>query len=703
VQYNSEASAASSAGKKSQPGGQMHLAEFNSESPRVGKEFWRSVGTESECSMPVAEGSAAFAVGSAASLPEMQSPKRRNKRREKPKEPTPAHFQSEDTVQGPVFPATASGVMRLPRGFSLGRRGSRDSLGSAMGLPKLGRRGSKCSMGSAASWLSVRSWFNPSKAPSQSCIAGTSAMEMVEHDCVRSYDLRGLFGGMLRTSTESQTLSNMSLSWNFKRWSQGSQYDDRPSWMRRCARELVQKPAYEVCVMLLIVANSVFLGCQVQHEALYREPVRWNFEVEAFFCVAFTLELFMKIYAGGWQFFFGSEATWNHFDVLVVVLMLVDMVVSLSVDTRSGFWAQASVLRILRVLRVVRFLRSVRQLRFFSQLRIMIKSIMFSLKPLLWASTVLAGMFFVFGVCLTQGVVDYLQKSHSWDDDSSADLRTYFGSLERSALSLFKAMSGGINWGELFEVLSLLDVHFRCVFLFFVLFAVFGAANVVTGIFVEIANHWAHHDSHTQVQAESEQKLFCIKALLELFNELDPSGHGTVTLEGMLCALREGDERLVNSFHALRLEVMDVRTLFLLLDRDRKGFISTEEFLLGCFRLKGEAKTLDIMKLQYQSEWVMHNLVRMQEKLDDMSNRPSRDPPASDAMPRDESCLFRNLSAQVTSHQLKQVLRRSQSAGLAPSSGGTGMSASQGESPQVSKAAAYSSTGSSREGQNIEI
>jgi len=367
--------------------------------------------------------------------------------------------------------------------------------------------------------------------------------------------------------------------------------------------------------MLLIVANAVFLGWQVQHEALTRKPVKCEREVEAFFCVVFAMELLLKIYAFGLRFFCGGEGSWNSFDLAVVLLMLLDFFTSISQEMRSGFWTQASGLRIFRVLRVIRFLRSVRQLKFFTQLRIMIRSIMFSLKPLLWASLVLSGMFYVFGLCLTQGVIDHLQDTDSWDDESSAEMRQYFGTLERCVLSLFEAMSGGINWGELFAVLSPLALPFKCVFLFYVLFAIFGAANVVTGIFVEIANHWARNDKASQEHGATEKRLTSIKRLQELFNELDPGGDGTLTFESMHEALLDVNNGLVSSFHALDLEVTDVRTLFLLLDRDRRGFINVEEFLLGCFRLKGEAKTLDVMKLQYQCEWIMHNMASMMNML----------------------------------------------------------------------------------------
>jgi len=371
--------------------------------------------------------------------------------------------------------------------------------------------------------------------------------------------------------------------------------------------------------MMLIMANSIFIGYQVEHEAHTRKEMQRSLEIEAFFCVVFTLELVVKVYALSWTFWSGSEVSWNLFDIFVVVLMILDFFVSVSQSTaESSLWSQMSGLRIFRVLRVVRFLRSVRQLKFFMQLRIMIRSIMFSLRPLLWAAIVLLGMFYVFGIILTQGVIDSLQKHESWDDEASVELRRYFGTLEDAALSLFQAMSGGINWGVLFEALSPLAVHFRFVFLFFVLFAIFGAANVVTGIFVEIANHWARNDKASQEHGATEKRLTSIKRLQELFNELDPGGDGTLTFESMHEALLDVNNGLVSSFHALDLEVTDVRTLFLLLDRDRRGFINVEEFLLGCFRLKGEAKTLDVMKLQYQSEWMMHNIANM---LDIMTSR----------------------------------------------------------------------------------
>jgi len=480
---------------------------------------------------------------------------------------------------------------------------------------------------------SVLEGIDASRAPVASQSGATGAMDMMQHDTVRSYDLKPFWRGETpRPDVHGRSCSSAHITscmpWPVRKWL--SRFDFGPSLAQLRLLELVSSTRYEVCVMLLIIANSAFLGYQVEHEAHSRQQLQKTLEIEAFFCVAFTLEMSVKIYAMRGSFWFGSEASWNYFDIFAVVSMLLDFFVTVSRSTaEASLWSQMSGLRIFRVLRVVRFLRSVRQLKFFMQLRIMIQSIMFSIRPLIWASIVLLGMFYVFGIILTQGVIDSLKEHDSWDDEASAELRCYFGTLESAALSLFQAMSGGINWGVLYEALSPLAVHFRFVFLFFVLFAIFCAANVVTGVFVEIATHWARNDKASQEQAAAEERLSTITRLQSIFNDLDPGGHGTVTLERMHEALLDAGGHLVSSFHALDLEVTDVRTLFLLLDRDRKGCVNVEEFLLGCFRLKGGAKTLDVIKLQYQCEWMMHNMVSI---LDILTSRNSLE--KAEASPR---------------------------------------------------------------------
>jgi len=56
------------------------------------------------------------------------------------------------------------------------------------------------------------------------------------------------------------------------------------------------------------------------------------------------------------------------------------------------------------------------------------------------------------------------------------------------------------------------------------------------------------------------------------------------------------------------LDIDQVRTLLTLLDRDQNGEVDIEEFITGCLRLKGGAKSLDMAILQYQVEWVVNSV-----------------------------------------------------------------------------------------------
>eukprot|EP00747_Dinoflagellata_sp_TGD_P179883 gnl/TRDRNA2_/TRDRNA2_31440_c0_seq1.p2 gnl/TRDRNA2_/TRDRNA2_31440_c0~~gnl/TRDRNA2_/TRDRNA2_31440_c0_seq1.p2 ORF type:complete len:127 (+),score=26.41 gnl/TRDRNA2_/TRDRNA2_31440_c0_seq1:182-562(+) len=93
------------------------------------------------------------------------------------------------------------------------------------------------------------------------------------------------------------------------------------------------------------------------------------------------------------------------------------------------------------------------------------------------------------------------------------------------------------------------------------------------------------------------------------FEAMDHSHAGVLTVKEFHTAIQ--DEGMVAYFGAFGLDITEVQTLFVLLDRDQDGTVDIEEFLLGCLRLKGEAKSLDIWKLSYESEWLISNVSRL--------------------------------------------------------------------------------------------
>merc|ERR1712084_14789 len=64
-------------------------------------------------------------------------------------------------------------------------------------------------------------------------------------------------------------------------------------------------------------------------------------------------------------------------------------------------------------------------------------------------------------------------------------------------------------------------------------------------------------------------------------------------------------------FSALDLDVKQVRKLFDLIDLDKSGSIDRSEFIFGCLRLKGSAKSLDVAILDNEIKYIRQALVSL--------------------------------------------------------------------------------------------
>lgn len=219
----------------------------------------------------------------------------------------------------------------------------------------------------------------------------------------------------------------------------------------------------------------------------------------------------------------------------------------------------------------------------------------------------------IFGVFFTDGVLGHRSHVHDQDPALAAEIQRYFGTLSGTTVSLYMSMSGGIDWGDLYEMLLPLPVEYRLAFIMFITFAVFALLNVITAVFVESAMQRSQNDRELLVQQELEHKLEFIEEMQRLFEELDLDGGGTLTLDEFEKQIQ--DENILSYLSSMGLDIDQVRTLLTLLDRDQNGEVDIEEFITGCLRLKGGAKSLDMAVLQYQLEWVVNSVETLNKAL----------------------------------------------------------------------------------------
>jgi len=268
-------------------------------------------------------------------------------------------------------------------------------------------------------------------------------------------------------------------------------------------------------------------------------------------------------------------------------------------------------LRVIRVARIVsragRIMRLFRIARFLRPLRLIIGSLFFTLKSLVWILMLLVMIVYVFALVFTSSTLDYTNVDNMTSETKyMAQLKMSFGSVPRSLFSLYSAVSGGMDWEPMVFWLAEIHVIWGALFVFFQFLICSAVVHVITGVCCQCAIESAQRDEKMVVEEHLSNVGFHMKRFKQLFNQLDTDSSGTLTI----AELEEHfDNPLVKAyFESMDIDVNDAWTLFSLLDTKNTQIIDLEEFVTGCLRLKGSAKAVDIVKMSFEGRWVAHKL-----------------------------------------------------------------------------------------------
>jgi len=340
-------------------------------------------------------------------------------------------------------------------------------------------------------------------------------------------------------------------------------------------------------VFFLIVANSIFIGVEVSSE-----PRWWYPYVENFFDAAFVTEITIRMIEKRENFFsepFGNWK-WNVFDLVIVILSLVGLVIepfyqngSTQSQIENGYFIIQTI-RMIRVVRVLRFLR------IFRELAIIGDGFFKSTEAVGWITVMLLFLMY-FCAVLTTGLLGRRP-------GAAEDVESWFGSVVPSMLTLFQIMTldgwvhitrtvmidAGWGWGLFF-----------CSFVLVASFTFLGLLSAVLTDHTITTMRESHAHKEKQLR---EQQHEAISQVLEIFEEMDTDGSGSLTKDEMFNML--SDPGVQDTFHCMNwhLQPSDVNEIYGILDSDQSGQIDAEEFLEGFMQLRGEARAKDLFALK---------------------------------------------------------------------------------------------------------
>jgi len=247
--------------------------------------------------------------------------------------------------------------------------------------------------------------------------------------------------------------------------------------------------------------------------------------------------------------------------------------------------------KMLRVARVMRFFRELRQIMHMS---------FFSLPVFFWTLVMLISILYVFSIIFLQGLEGYLSDPSMYSEDYDQSLQKLWGSVGSGMISLFMALTGGLDWRDAADPLTATGEVYYALFLFYMAILYIAILNVLIGMFCESAAQVKMHDEDTMILDEQASEALYKENVEKLFTHLDKDKSREITYSEF-CKEKEDNKEVRAILNVIGLDDSDADRLFNSLGGGDDNTIHFDEFVEGCKEVKGDAKRRQLMTVSKQS------------------------------------------------------------------------------------------------------
>lgn len=275
-------------------------------------------------------------------------------------------------------------------------------------------------------------------------------------------------------------------------------------------------------------------------------------------------------------------------------------------------------LRMLRIIRMLKMMRVIRLMRGLREVRLLLDSLMGSLKPLLWSIILVVAINFMFGLSFVQAVAGFvhhlIRTGKAKENAELIDLLLEeWGSVPIAMYTLFASSTGGTDWRDVANpVLKISPINFVIFLLYIVLF-MFVMMNSITAIFVSSAEEYAQKDSSRMMQDQLARKQEYASQIYAIYNEMDEDSSGEVTAEEFREHLN--DPRMIAFATSLEIDSMDLEQFFDIMSNRGDRTVDLETFVEGCIKLRGNARSMDVMDMLMSQKSLIQDVASIRSLL----------------------------------------------------------------------------------------
>jgi len=290
----------------------------------------------------------------------------------------------------------------------------------------------------------------------------------------------------------------------------------------------------------------------------------------------------------------------NWLDAFIVIISLLELYVLSPLGMEMP---NVSIMRLLRLVKLTKVLRIVRVMRFFRELRVLVVSIVASVQALVWSIVLLSLIQFMVAILMTQLLHE---GDPNWAPELKAEVHEYFGRWTHSMLTMFEITVAPGAWGKVGRLLIFkVNPGYAVVFYVYIWGVTFAIVRVISALFLKETLEVAGNDEEHALKERTRKKLRDSLSLRRIFLRADKDGSGNLSLQEFKRIVT--NERMAYRLSCMGLGVEDINTLFVLLEGG-DGEVSMDEFLQGAMRIRGPAKSQDMVRMMYDFSRMLADL-----------------------------------------------------------------------------------------------
>lgn len=393
-----------------------------------------------------------------------------------------------------------------------------------------------------------------------------------------------------------------------KKWKQDrADADSDDDDEERPRKPFVDWVSVNLFVGLVIAANALTIGLGAAESSESSNPSITWYLLEVLFCLFFLIEIALRLYFHRLAYFGTSGGARNFkelrecarirfanvFDFVIVVIAVLDIFVL----TPIGLAASVKFAAVLRFLRILRLLRLIRLFRIVKELWLVASGLFRVAKVLLGVCGFLVLLVEIGAIITTRFIGHnnelydpYFKSSNGWDH------KVYFATVWGSMLTLFQVITFDAASEDIIRHVGSQQPGFFAFFIAFIILLTFGLLNTIVGLVIEFTMRQANDDNKRLKNKSEKARQMVFSQLRDICRAADTDGSATLSLDEVKVAVNKPE--IYQKLKTIDFPVDEPEKIFDLLDYADSGELSIDEFITGCIRMKGQAKSKDLLVAQ---------------------------------------------------------------------------------------------------------